>query len=389
MEDNSGDIKKLEVTLTAEDLFPDVYFAVSKFRFDNFHQQGTSAKRDLLGGFIDRWINKASERIIFRKLLNGKPYEVLNDYFLYKDPKAKNAPDVLGIKCKNSGKVIKFAEFDGASSTWKQLDNCPFIEVKTFRKSQILVSVRDEQFNDDHFYVLTEMDTAPDYLFYFFNKSIFSEENLKEVKIPLDYFVKNTTSAENIIDVPKQIDETPSPARIIGKLRLTAVIKGSGLKTFGIKLNPGEPFKYISSISEVKKIPKGSGYSNNPYQFEQIFDAVSETDHIYVKKPVESGELKFLPFQAYGEGKISVWKVNKGSIYIEALENSSILDKQLEAGKKYKIDLKIMERSSNWDEYFAYESIFNGRNQARKELIEKMNNLCGSSETTDQHNVSS
>lgn len=102
------------IELDLEVLMQSCYWIVSKFREDNFHQQQSSSRRDLIGGFFDRWINKTHELIIFEKLINKYsslqistfnsqepdklPYSVLGDSFFYGQGTKKDAPDIIGLK---------------------------------------------------------------------------------------------------------------------------------------------------------------------------------------------------------------------------------------------------------------------------------------------------
>ena len=90
--------KYTKVEITKDDLRKIVYFILMKFRGDPVHLQGTSAKRDLIGGYIERWFNKVAETIIFDKLLEKKNYDVVSDYFIYANDSEKNAPDILGLR---------------------------------------------------------------------------------------------------------------------------------------------------------------------------------------------------------------------------------------------------------------------------------------------------
>ncbi len=50
---------KLKVELTEEFLRKTIYWIVCKYMMDDFKREQSSSKRALLGGFIDRWMNKA------------------------------------------------------------------------------------------------------------------------------------------------------------------------------------------------------------------------------------------------------------------------------------------------------------------------------------------
>ena len=122
----------------------------------------------MLGGYIDRWINKIPENLLFNNLLlKDKNYKVINDYFIYGAKSDKNAPDILGLKA--NGNILKFAEF--FDNTWVPVEGMPYIEVKSFRQNQKLVSVRETQLKDDNYYVFVESDFKPDYLISMFDDS--------------------------------------------------------------------------------------------------------------------------------------------------------------------------------------------------------------------------
>ena len=87
-----------ELPITKDELKEIVYFILMKFRSDSLHLQGTSSKRDLVGGYIERWFNKLAEMKVFDHLLKDKSYDVVCDYFIYANDSDKNAPDILGLK---------------------------------------------------------------------------------------------------------------------------------------------------------------------------------------------------------------------------------------------------------------------------------------------------
>ena len=136
------------IELDLEVLMQSCYWIVSKFNLDNFHQQQNSSRSDLIGGFFDRWINKTPESLIFNKLLENKSYTAVNDYFFYTDNSSKNAPDIIGLNYDD--KYYKFAVFNDGE--WEIIDNTPFIEMKTFRESQNLITIPETQFDKNHFW---------------------------------------------------------------------------------------------------------------------------------------------------------------------------------------------------------------------------------------------
>ena len=147
----------MEVKFEEKDLKRLIYWITCKFKEDEFHHQSASTKSDLIGGFFDRWFNRAPEFLIFRELLKDKGYDVVIDNFLYGQDTKKNAPDIIGLE-KNGKVKVKFAVFNDGE--WKKLDNMPLIEVKTFRKNQSLSAVGSTQMESDHYYVFVESNVT-------------------------------------------------------------------------------------------------------------------------------------------------------------------------------------------------------------------------------------
>lgn len=106
-----------------------------KFRSDPLHLQGTSAKRDFIGGYIERWVNKIAETAIFDDLLKDKKYKVLPDYFVYGNDSEKNAPDILALE-KNDGSIIPFTKYKDGK--WITAKDMPKKKSKFLEKTRLL-----------------------------------------------------------------------------------------------------------------------------------------------------------------------------------------------------------------------------------------------------------
>ncbi|MCQ4922233.1 hypothetical protein NE686_03995 [Tissierella carlieri] len=317
-----------EIIITKKDILPLVYFIISMFQQENTHRQGTSSKSDLIGGYLDRWINKIPENIIFNKfILEDKPYTVVNDYFIYGAQSDKNAPDILGIKSGN--RLIKFAEFE--DDTWKQCSGMPHIEVKTFRKNQKLVSVRETQLKDDNFYVFVESDFNSDYLLQLFDAEIYGNEFLDKIVMDWDFVRSNKKS---IIMQPQSLKRNADD--IIGTLKLISIIKGNDIRKNAVCCGEKENMYYIKNISEALRItsPLKESEQKSIYEF-------FKGDSIDLWNGI-----KMTPINCNKPKDVIIKKVNKKSLYCEALDDCTIYDFHLEAGKKYKIDLEVFERSS-------------------------------------------
>ena len=144
----SNDDLNIKVELTKEFLKRNVYWIICKYELDEFRREQSSSKRALLGGFIDRWMNKSPEFLIFDEILKEKNYSAINDMFLYNKGESKNAPDILGL-IDDDGNQYPFAQFK--DTRWEVVEGMPFIEMKTFREDQSLVTIPYTQFDDNHY----------------------------------------------------------------------------------------------------------------------------------------------------------------------------------------------------------------------------------------------
>lgn len=351
---------RVKIDVTKEDIKPLIYFIISMFQQETIHRQGTSSKSDLIGGFIDRWINKIPEDLIFRKyLLLGKNYSVINDYFVYGVKSKKNAPDILGLKIDNQ--IIKFTEYD--INEWSQIEGMPHIEVKTFRKNQRLVSVRDTQLEDDNYYIFVESNFNNDYLIYLFDEQYLEREIIDKITMSTQFIKDN--SQEILIQPPKiLIDKKES----IGTLEIITIVKGSEFKERATLCEKQENIFYLKNIVEVDDV---RGKSKTPKKFNEIFEYNSETD-MY-----EAGweGKKLIPIYAENVDDLEVLKINKKSFYCKANKNCRLYNYNLKAGTKYKVELEIFERNSGWKEYVALKNQFPENINCESELVILLDNI--------------
>lgn len=331
-----------KIEINTEDIKPLLYFIISMFQQENIHRQGTSSKNDLMGGFIDRWINKISESLIFNKyLLKDKNYSVINDYFVYGAKSKKNAPDILGLK--TDKQIIKFAEYD--KNEWIQIKGMPHIEIKTFRKNQRLVTVRETQLCDNNYYILVESDLDNDYLIALFNDQYLDEKILKEIEMN-EKFIKNNDGGI-LIQPPKIIN---SEKDNIGSLKVLTTITGKEFKEKATKCEEGENIWYFKNVSEVSKV-KGP-LLEKPQKFTELFGNIKKDKYEVNLK----GEEKYiLPINVSDPDKIEIIKINKGSFYFKAKEKCQMGQFALKKDCLYKVELTLFERSSKWVEYMTYK----------------------------------
>ena len=181
-----------EVRIHRNDVLKNIYFIMSMAQ----SQKGgamhgaLSSKGDLIGGIFDRWINVIPESIIFNKILipeisGSKKVEVISDFYRYDPKEAGIAPDILGIKV--NGNIVPFVKFD---NKWTPVDGMPQIEIKTFKKPQKMVSLRNQGY-DDEYLVMAETDLRIDYLIPFFNPDTTSNEVYTSLLMNDAVFIKN------------------------------------------------------------------------------------------------------------------------------------------------------------------------------------------------------
>lgn len=341
------------IKVEKQDILPLIYFIVSMFQKENTHRQGTSSKSDLLGGYIDRWVNKIPENIIFNKiLLKDKSYKVINDYFIYGNGSDKNAPDILGLT--NNNIIIKFAEF--IDNTWNMIDGMPHIEVKTFRKNQKLVSVREQQLEDDKFYVFVESDFKPDYLIKLLSDEVIDSSLMSKIIMPKEFIKSNK---KGLITQPIEINLEEDEE--IGNLEIISIIKGVDYKHNSVKCGVKEDVYYIKEIKEVNMI-RGQNVE------------ISLLNYMRKSKNLWNGK-KVIPFCGEKFENIIIKKINKKSFYCTIKDSARLYETNLQNEKIYKIDLELFERSSSWNEYIALKNQFINKSDRRNELIELLDKI--------------
>lgn len=354
-----------EIAVTKHNLKPLVYFIMSMFQQENGHMQGTSNKSDILGGYIDRWINKLPENLIFNNyLLKDKNYKAIVDYFIYGPESDKNAPDVLGLKCTECVipryNIIKFAEFN--ETTWEMCEGMPYIEVKTFKKNQKMVAVRDAQMDDDTYYVFVESNIAPDYLTSLLSFDSINEGLLNEIEMD-NTFIKSNT--RNILMQPVKVKQVPDSK--IGTLKLLSIIKGSDYKNGSILCDEKEDAYYLNGIEEVGKIPMLASYEKNvPKEllnctFNEYFE--KNNNRMYDKK--------IISLKINKPENVIIKKVNKSSIYVNCIEDCKVYTFELKKDKMYRLNIELFERNSKWREYITYKNQFIDEEDRTNELVEK------------------
>ncbi len=335
-----------EIIINKEDVVPYIYFVCSMAQRGKMYG-GLSGKSDYIGGVFDRWINIIPESVIFNKYFLPKiadKLEVISDYYEYDPRKSGIAPDVLGVRI--GKKAIPFVEY---INKWHALSNAPQIEVKSFKKAQYMVSLRNQGY-DDEYLVMVETNLDSDYLLPFFEQAIISEDVYNKLKMDDSVFIK-TNENKDLSPITKiKRDNTD-----LGSLKLITVCLASDFMQYSNLCNGGQSPFYIKEISETrtpKTMPQTLFFS----------DFVNENkDNLYSWKENKlDGVDKHKLLNIYVENidKIKVLKNSKSSIKIYTTGKVKINSTALEANKTYIIKFQILDRSgANNGEYFMHKSI--------------------------------
>jgi len=312
-----------------------VYFILMKFKADELHLQGTSQKRDLLGGYIERWFNKASEKIIFDHLLKDKSYKVITDYFIYDNSTPKNAPDIIGLK--HSEKIIPFVLFN--DGVWEEVEGMPRIEIKTIRNNQALFGVREAQLTDD-FYVFIESDIHEDMIATLFDDSLFNPGLLEGLKTYSE-FIKSDKYNQLIqnIDVTKPKD--------VGTFRLLGVFTKDDLLKITTKCPKGDNPWYLAKVENVTKAlsPKKKP---TKLKIDNELLARPNVKDVYIPVHITS--------KNGGIVQVELLSEFMSSIYLKTDQALIVNGKEVLPGI-IKISFKQFERSSSWVEYLCTKDI--------------------------------
>ena len=283
---------------------------------------------------------------------------MVNDYFIYGAQSDKNAPDILGIKTNNN--ILRFAEF--SDNTWIPIEGMPYIEVKTFKQNQRLVSVRETQLKDDSYYVFVESDFRPDYLISLFDDTFFNN-NIAETICMDECFIRSNNNG--VIAQAQPVQEVNNS--LIGSIGLITVIKGSDFRVGTTRCVAGENIYYVK---EVSLRPRITG-SNIDVLFTDMFE-YNPTAETF--EGAWNGK-QLIPIACVNPQNIRVLKKNAKSLLISTTGPCSIYDQELMEGQIYGIEFAEFERSSGWTEYVGLKNQYFGRVDRTAELVNALVDL--------------
>jgi len=333
------------IDIKKEDFYPLIYWALNKFTLDPQSRRSPGKKDDKLGGFIDRFANQSVNWIIFNHLLKDKSYKITPDYFLYSQKGAKNCADILGLI--KDDEIIPFTKF--ATDKWNHLPDKPFVEVKTFREDQNLITVGDTQLEPEHYYCLVESNFDEHYLLNFFSDDIYNY--FDHLKIH-DQLIEDDSN--NVMLQPFEIKK----AKSIGKVRLLGIYKGDELKKISTQADPKVHPYYLDCVKKLEnKTFKEDAFKVVKYE-DNLFDfSKYNKDETYIKFFINSNSINLN--QKYPKN---------GPTIKNSLPSFEINFMNFDAGI-YKVEHKKFERVSNKIEFISYKNLVDNKFNGGKTLI--------------------
>lgn len=352
--------------VTADDIKKHIYFISAKSQDQGNHAMhgDLTSKSDFMGGIFDRWINTIPESIVFNKILlpkisTTKKIEVITDFYFYvpTEDKAGIAPDVIGILV--DGKAIPFAVFD---DKWKAVPGCPQIEVKSFKKSQKMVSLRNQNYNGKYL-VLAETEFRVDYLLPLINPKYFAKEIHDNMIMNDKVFIKS--NKQKLLEQPPLIDNSNLNIGYVDLLKVTTVNDFIDMAT---KCEAKTSIQYFDKITQVtnpnklkdlKEIPlsslgkifKNVDSDSGLFRFDENWYKKSES-----KSKIKEENYKTIDIFVSDVSSITVLKKLKSKLYIKTNKECTWGEQILESNKVYGIDLVTLSRSGNGEEYFLLKS---------------------------------
>ena len=369
-----------EIIVNIDDIKKAVYFIsnLTQMQGNRPMRGALSTKGDYMGVIFDRWINIIPEGVIFNKIFlpqvnTNKKISVITDYYDY-DPKLVGiAPDVIGIEV--DGKAIPFVEFN---NKWIPIKGMPQIEVKTFKKNQKMVSLRNQNY-DNKYLVLAETSFRIDYLIPLMNKDIFSDEVYDELYMNDDIFITN--NSQEMVAQPRKVDLSRSD---LGSIKLLKITSADNFMKMSIKCEQGVSVEYFTTIEEKRsrRIPnmkeeRLSDYCelniNGLYSFNSKWYERIDEDGITYRR---NKKMRTLDFYIDKIENVKVLKICKSKMVVEALENCIFGDSCLEKGKVYDIGIDFLDRSgSSGDEYFLLKTAVSKLYDEEENLLEIFNGI--------------
>ena len=334
------------IIIRKEDVVPYIYFVCSMAQRGRMYG-GLNGKSDYIGGIFDRWINIIPESVIFNKYFLpkiSKNLSVISDYYEYDPRKSGIAPDVLGIWVGQNAKP--FVEY---VNKWQALDKAPQIEVKSFKKTQFMVTLRNQGY-DDKYLVMVETNLDVDYLLPFFEKEVISDDIYKKLKMNDSVFIKSNIN-NDLSSVTKIARENTN----LGSLRLITVCLAKDFMRYSNLCSANESPIYVKEINETRQ-PR----IDTPVEPLSNYLTKNENGLYCWNTNILDNNVKHKILNVYIDGIQNIYYVknSKSSITVITKGNAIFNDTILEANKAYIIKFQLLDRASNnGEEYLINKTI--------------------------------
>lgn len=373
------------VSVSKRDIYKTIYFitALTQRQTSSSMQGALSSKGDLMGGIFDRWINTVPEGILFNKMIlpslnTNKEVETISDYYMYDPRIAGIAPDVIGLRI--NGKTVPFSIYN---EHWTPVENAPQIEIKTFKKPQKMISLRNQSY-DDKYLIMAESEFRIDYLLPFFDQSIFNKEIHDLMTMDDNAFI--ISNNENNIHGISEVDISND---IIGEITLLKITTAKEFMSSSTLCEGTVSVQRIGDIEKKTRQPSGILINQNLSEFasktdcglyrfnENWYEGVTEDGIPFYTKNSKGTKNRFLfrtlDFYTDDISKIVVLKKSNSSMYLKTLGQVAFNEYELEKDAVYKVDFSILDRSSNdGEEYFMQKSLVSHIPDYEKTLLNKL-----------------
>lgn len=370
----------MKLEIKQQDIIPYVYFVSSMAQQSKSGMFGSlSSKSDLVGGIFDRWINIIPESIVFNqyflpealKAINiNKKVRVFSDFYMY-DPKVVGiAPDVIGLQIEN--KIVPFVKYDDTKEEtkfWVPQEECPQIEVKSFFGKKYMVSLRDQHYGDK-FLVMIGANIDVDYLLSFFDKNIFTDNEIGKLTMPNDFIESDT---KGLISKTKQVEFNRSN---LGSLELLCVTTASQFRNIALKLNAGDIPRYFVDVTQRKVKVKEANYNPNSllsnYCYKQECGLYRFNDNWYslFTTPKE----KTLDIEISNPDVLRVIKKTTNSITVLAENDTFVNGYNLQKGNQYNINFCTFGSIAG-EEYFINKGLLKYLPNKKQSLIDALSQI--------------
>lgn len=361
-----------EVKININDIKKAVYFIanLTQMQGDRPMQGALTSKADYMGGIFDRWINIIPESVLFNKIIlprvfENEKVEVITDYYDYNPKTAGIAPDVIGLEYNN--KAIPFVQFD---NHWVHVKNKPQIEVKTFKKNQYMVSLRNQGY-DEKYLVMAETSFRVDYLIPIMNEALFSDNIFLDLHMNDKIFI--ISDNQGIIAQPHKVELSD---KSLGTVKLLIITTAKDFMKKAVKCEGRVSIEYIKSCEEYtgSRLPEEPcanlsdlcNYKDGLYYFNSKWYDNIDADGITYKN---GKKVRTTGFYASSPKDMDILKINKNNFYVKIKNDCLWQNEKLLKNHIYKISFDILDRGSNdGEEYFMSKNDINRLNDHMSKL---------------------